>query len=52
MVNRSRGRDAGRRAVALYLFDNANAKGKLYGAEVSVRDWAIIRQAISRAATR
>jgi len=38
------------RAVALYLFDNANAQGSTYGSQVSAGDEHLVRRAVSRAA--
>jgi hypothetical protein len=38
------------RALALYVFDNANALGRTYGSQVSARDEQLVRQAVRRAA--
>ena len=38
------------RAVALYLFGNANALGRTYGSQVSGRDEQLVRRAVSRPA--
>jgi hypothetical protein len=38
------------RAVAVYLFDNANAKGRTNGSKVSSQDEQLVQQAVNRAA--
>ena len=38
------------RAVALYLFDNANALGRTHGSQVTTQDAQLVRHAVRRAA--